>query len=41
MKKYRMDCPAGSYTANNYFALGWAILSHRLWHFFQGHGFVD
>lgn len=41
MKKYRMDCSAGSYEAESFIALGWLILTHRLQHFFKGHGFID
>jgi len=41
MTKYKMDCPAGTYESDSFFALGWAILTHRLWHLFQGHGFID
>jgi hypothetical protein len=36
-----MDCPAGTYESDSFIGLGWLILSHRLWHLFHGHGFID
>jgi hypothetical protein len=41
MRKYRMDCEAGSYEASSWIALGWAIFCHRLWHLSKGHGWID
>ena len=41
MRKYRMDCPAGSYEAGSWLALGWAIFTHRLHHLFHHGKWVD
>jgi hypothetical protein len=39
--RYRLVVPEGSYEADSLVGLLWEIVSHRLWHFFQGDGWID
>lgn len=38
---YTMVCWAGEYKSNSWIGLGWAILTHRLWHLFKDGSFKD
>ena len=38
---YSMSCPEGEYRAHSWLGLGWAILTHRLWHLWHDHRWMD
>ena len=38
---YIMECEAGVYHAESWLGLGWAILTHRLWHLWNDGSFKD
>ena len=40
-REYKMECDSGYYVANSFWALGWLILKHRLWHWSRGDGWID
>lgn len=41
LTRYRMTCPAGTYSANSWIGLGWAVLRHRLWHLWHHKTWMD
>lgn len=38
---YSMTCSAGSYQAGSWLALGWAVLTHRIWHLWKHGRWMD
>ena len=38
---YTMTCPEGEYRAHSWLGLGWAILTHRVWHLWHDHKWMD
>jgi hypothetical protein len=40
-RQYTMVCSAGRYDADSWLGLGWAIITHRLWHLWKDHSFKD
>lgn len=41
LPEYIMVCQAGEYRSNSWIGLGWAILTHRLWHLWKHGSFMD
>lgn len=39
--KYKLIVEAGYYEADTLIGLLWEVFKHRLWHYRQGHGWVD
>lgn len=38
---YTMTCPEGGYQARSWLGLGWAVLTHRLWHLWHDRRWMD
>jgi len=38
---YTMECEEGVYHSESWLGLGWAILTHRLWHLWNDGSFKD
>ena len=38
---YCMVCPQGQYVTKSWISLGWAVLTHRLWHLFKHGRWMD
>jgi hypothetical protein len=39
--RYMMKCPAGEYKSDSWIGLGWAILTHRMWHVWKHGKWMD
>jgi len=38
---YTMTCPEGEYRTRSWLGLGWAVLTHRLWHLWHDGRWMD
>jgi hypothetical protein len=41
MSYYTLTVPEGTYEADTLFGLLWLVIEHRVWHWRQGHGWID